>query len=176
MIGNDVIDLKQTRVESNWQRKGFLQKLFTLDEQLLIATSSNSEMTVWLLWSMKEAAYKIYNRQTSLRKYIPKKLICTIIYHNNTIASGHVFCEGRTYYTKSYLSPNSIHTMATALLVDLDRVVEIEKKNVIKDSNGIPYVVTEPGKKRQAVSISHHGRFEKVVAIETNKTNYFIMQ
>ena len=29
MIGNDVIDLQQSRQESNWQRKGFLEKLFT---------------------------------------------------------------------------------------------------------------------------------------------------
>ncbi|WP_332368793.1 hypothetical protein [Spirosoma telluris] len=30
MIGNDIVDLTQAKQESNWQRKGFLHKLFTL--------------------------------------------------------------------------------------------------------------------------------------------------
>ena len=28
MIGNDIVDLVQARFQSNWKRKGFVQKLF----------------------------------------------------------------------------------------------------------------------------------------------------
>ena len=56
MIGNDIIDLSLAKIESNWQRKGFLEKQFTAKEQQLILEAPNSFVMVWRLWSMKEAA------------------------------------------------------------------------------------------------------------------------
>ena len=64
MIGNDIVDLALTRKENNWKRNGFLDKIFTVKEQILITNSENPEFTVWNLWSRKEATYKIINRQT----------------------------------------------------------------------------------------------------------------
>ncbi len=60
MIGNDVVDLALAKVESNWQRKGYLDKLFTTKEQNLIFCSENPTIMVWILWSRKEAVYKIH--------------------------------------------------------------------------------------------------------------------
>ncbi|OXA98159.1 phosphopantetheinyl transferase [Flavobacterium oncorhynchi] len=164
MIGNDVIDIQQTRQESNWRRKGFIQKLFTLDEQLLISNATNPEITVWLLWSMKEAAYKIYNRQTKIREYIPQKLVCSIASQNQNTAAGIVTCFENIYYTKTILSKDNIHTIAVNLLDNLNNVKEIEGKSILKDKNGIPYLLTSQNTV-QEVSVSHHGRFEKVVTI-----------
>ena len=56
MIGNDIIDLSVAKLESNWQRRGFLEKQFTEEEQQLILTASNPFVLVWKFWSMKEAA------------------------------------------------------------------------------------------------------------------------
>ena len=165
MIGNDVVDLWQSRQESNWQRKGFLEKLFTAEEQLLIKCHLNHEMMVWMLWSMKEAAYKIYNRETKIREYIPKKLVCSNInFATNSGIQGQVNCYENQYYTKTYLNNDYIHTIAANTLEDLKNAIEIENKNIIKDEYGIPYLRILPDK-FQDVSISHHGRFEKVVTI-----------
>ncbi|MEO7976861.1 4'-phosphopantetheinyl transferase superfamily protein [Flavobacterium sp.] len=165
MIGNDVVDLWQTRHESNWQRKGFLEKLFTNQEQLLINHHSDPEIMVWLLWSMKEAVYKIYNRETKIRAYIPKNLVCSnISFLNNNSIHGQVNCNENRYYTKSYLDNDYIHTIATNTPGDLNNAVEIENKNIKKDEYGIPYLQMLPDKLHD-VSISHHGRFEKVVTI-----------
>lgn len=169
MIGNDVIDLLQSRKESNWQRKGLIEKLFTAEEQLLIATTVNPELMLWTLWSMKEAAYKVYNRKTKIRAYIPKKLVCSIKPENLNLESGNfngnVICSGNIYYTKTILSADSIHTIAVSNLENLNDVIEIERQSVIKDQNGIPFLVAS--NKKQDVSISNHGRFEKVVAINS---------
>ena len=166
MIGNDVIDLQQSRQESNWQRKGFIEKLFTTNEQSLIAEDSNPEMMVWLLWSMKEAAYKIHNRKTKIREYIPQKLNCSFISGNkNTIVMGEVFCSGNIYHTKTMLSEEIIYTIAATSINDLENAIEIENKGIFKDENGIPYLLDSVSNTFQAVSISHHGRFEKVVAV-----------
>lgn len=164
MIGNDVIDILQSRQESNWQRKGFIQKIFTPEEQLLISKATNPEIMVWQLWSMKEAAYKIYNRQTRIREYIPQKLICSITSQNQNTATGIVTCFENVYYTKTTLSKDYIHSIAANLLDHLNNVTEIERKSILKDKNGIPYLLTSQNI-IQDVSVSHHGRFEKVVTI-----------
>lgn len=166
MIGNDVIDLQQSRQESNWKRKGFIEKLFTTEEQVLITKDPDPETLVWVLWSMKEAAYKIYNRQTKIREYIPKKLVCEIISKSNSNILGQVICLDNCYYTKTILSEESIHTLALISSDNFDNVIEIENKGISKDKNGIPYFSDSISDIFQAVSISHHGKFEKVVMIK----------
>jgi len=165
MIGNDIVDIIQSRHESNWQRKGFIQKLFTANEQLMISNALDPEISVWLFWSMKEAAYKIYNRQTRQREYIPKKLICSVLSQDNNCMIGKVNCAQNVYYTKTIFLKESIHTIAVNSLDDLENVIEIENKDIIKDNNGIPYLCNFLSNTFQDVSISHHGRFEKVVTI-----------
>ena len=67
MIGNDIIDLSLAKIESNWQRRGFLEKQFTANEQKLILAAKNSFVLVWKFWSMKEAAYEVYVQQNEIR-------------------------------------------------------------------------------------------------------------
>lgn len=162
MIGNDVVDIIQSRKEGNWQREGFIQKIFTHKEKLLITQATEPEIMVWLLWSMKEAAYKIYNRQTKIREYIPKKLQCTLLSQNHDYILGQVLCLENIYYTKTILNKDEIYTIAVSNLHDFDQVVEIEKKDITKDKHGIPYLKSDIF---QDVSVSNHGRFEKVVTL-----------
>ena len=52
MIGNDIIDLKLAAIQSNWQRKGFLNKIFTEEEQRVILNSDNAFQLVWYLFAL----------------------------------------------------------------------------------------------------------------------------
>ncbi len=162
MIGNDIVDLAQSRLESRWSRKGLIEKLFTPQEQQLIRNYHDPEIMVWLLWSMKEAAYKIYNRQTKIREFSPQKLKCNLISINAIEAFGEVSCLQNKYYTQTIISTENIHSIATNTLENLNNVIEIEKKGIIKDKFGIPYLTTSTITFKN-VSISNHGRFEKVV-------------
>lgn len=163
MIGNDIIDLAQSRIESNWQRKGFIEKLFTADEQLLIKNYAEPEIMVWLLWSMKEAAYKIYNRHTKIREFSPKKLSCSLESLTSQNTSGRVICDKRIYHTKTFLSLENIHTIAVDNQKNINNVIEVQNQEIVKDENGIPYLKTLNS--LQDISISHHGRFQKWVVI-----------
>ncbi|RZJ52684.1 MAG: 4-phosphopantetheinyl transferase family protein [Flavobacterium sp.] len=165
MIGNDVVDLAQTRIDSKWQRSGFIDKLFTDAEQKLIKSHHDSEIMIWLLWSMKEAAYKIYNQQTKIREYAPKKISCSINIVNSNNAEGYVEYDKNKYYTKTIITPEYIHTVAVKAPGDFYNIIEIEKKGIVKDENGIPYIKSSNLNKKNNVSVSHHGRFEHVVAI-----------
>lgn len=165
MIGNDIVDLVQSRKDSNWRRRGFVTKIFNENEQLLIANSHNPEIVVWLLWSMKEAAYKIWNRETRNRKYAPNKLICSIVKKSCDSAVGEVVCEGSHYYTNTIVNPDFIHTIAVKVFDHLDHVVELERCQVVKDPLGLPGIATEGRRELLPVSISNHGRFEKIVGV-----------
>ncbi|MEW7279680.1 4'-phosphopantetheinyl transferase superfamily protein [Aquimarina sp. 2201CG1-2-11] len=109
MIGNDIIDLQLAAQESDWQRKGFLQKIFTASEQNLILSSKNYFQVVWRLWSMKESAYKIHVQQHSKRFFAPQKFECFIQSKTN----GMVCFDSTKYLTTSVTTPQYIYSIAT---------------------------------------------------------------
>lgn len=126
MIGNDIVDLKLASIESNWQRKGFLNKVFTKKEQALILNATNPFIMVWLLWSMKESAYKIYVQQYGQRFFAPKKLECYLINNFN----GMVLINNTTYKTQSVITNDCIYT--TAILLE-SRKEMIHKRFAINE-------------------------------------------
>ena len=102
MIGNDIIDLKFTQ-QSHWNRPRYLNKLFSQKEQQQIFNASEPSKKVWLLWSMKEAAYKLY-LQTSNSKpfYNPKAFECC--FENKPKVTFKEFrCEITSKITNNYI-------------------------------------------------------------------------
>lgn len=156
MIGNDVVDLQLAAMESDPKRKGFLDKLFTSAEQAAIANSPDPETTVWVLWSMKEAAYKIFNRQTGTRAFMPLRLETKILHDGD----GEVRCGVTVYYTQTTLDNGIIYTVAVNDPNNFSVVAEAGYDEVIKDIRGLPYV---NGKQ---ASVSHHGKSVKAVFLQ----------
>lgn len=163
MIGNDVIDIAQSRTDSNWQRKGFIERLFTDTEQATINSHDNPEIMIWVLWSMKEAAYKIYNRETDLRAFIPLRLICSNITENKSGFTGRVECAGKTYFTETYFNGKMIHTVALTTKNGFDNIKELPGHKVFKNSKGHPFAYIPGYTLPQPVSRSHHGKYQKSV-------------
>ncbi len=114
MIGNDIVDLVQAKLESNWRRKGFLDKLFTVHEQQLIHAASNPDQMVWLLWSMKESAYKLSVQSRGLRIFAPKKIACFVNELTETSVEGSVSYNGEYYKTQSIITSQYIASVALA--------------------------------------------------------------
>lgn len=164
MIGNDVIDLALAKKESNWQRKGFLDKIFTPKEKLLISNSDNPEITVWNLWSRKEAAYKIYNRQTQVRAFMPKQLECFDIETANGIIYGKVACNNNIYFTKTTITLEYIETEAVINTADFDRIKIVDSSDKIIKIDGIPNYFDPEQRIWKPISKSHHGRFERIIS------------
>jgi phosphopantetheinyl transferase (holo-ACP synthase) len=165
MIGNDIVDLALARKESNWKRKGFLDKIFTNKEQLLILNAKNSEVMVWNLWSRKEAVYKIYNRQTGIRRYFPLQFECFDLEIINGIIFGKVSIKDSVYFTKTEINPEFVNTIAIKNVTDFDAIKTLENRKYIKKSNGIPSYFETEKLVSKPVSISHHGRFEQIITI-----------
>lgn len=181
MIGNDIVDLKQAAKDSNWQRPRFLDKVFTTKEQQLIFSAKNQHQLVWLLWSMKEAAYKLNVQQFGKRFFNPKKMIC------NTLSetSGIVKIGNVSYFTTSIITEDYIYTIATLEVVKdyKSKCFKVENsaykfqsevlKNrffeafPIKDSSleirknevGVPKLFQDDKLLDYSFSLTHHGRF-----------------
>lgn len=162
MIGNDIIDLQLAGQESRWQRKGFLNKLFTAHEQEMILQAAVPETMVWLLWSCKEAVYKIVNRRTQVRFYAPQRFICSLPEYDTTTAAGTCCYEGQRYSFSSFLTENSIHTIAVKYDSFFEHLTvsteETAFGSIQKNQDGIPYLLTS-SHAAIPVSVSHHGRY-----------------
>ncbi len=165
MIGNDIVDLALARKESNWKRKGFLDKIFTEKEQLLITNAKNSEVMVWTLWSKKEAVYKIYNRQTLIRGYFPLQLECFDLQTIAGNAIGKVSIKNKVYYTKTTITSQFINTIAVENLKDFETIKTLKNRKNIKKTSGIPSLFTKKNSVPRPLSISHHGKFERIITI-----------
>ena len=161
MIGNDIVDLALARKESNWKRNRFLDKIFTTKEQFLILNSEDPEIMVWNLWSRKEAAYKIYNRQTQIRGYFPLQLEC--IYENQNL--GTVSINDKLYFTETTMDADCVYTIAVAENNIFNSIETISSDITIEKINGIPYIKIKQTQLLKPVSISHHGRFWRVISL-----------
>lgn len=176
MLGNDVVDLDLAAKESNWQRRGYLDKLFTLPEQELITEAENPSVMVWTLWSMKEAAYKAENRMTGRRVFAPKQLEGRILLSQGT---GQVRSANQTFSIASSRCGSRLHTTAqvtsgqalvmhTCYLKNTARYREdfnlacadyLLKKN----KDGLPVLIDRHTGKVYIASVSHHGRYLAVI-------------
>ncbi len=162
MIGNDIVDLVLARKESDWKRKGYLDKIFAPNEQLLIANAVIPDAMVWNLWSRKEAAYKIYNRETGIRGYFPLRLTC--FYENETW--GMVFIDEKKYFTKTIISEDCIHSVAVSKKEYFKAIIALNPNEKISKKNGIPFIIDAQTHEEKPVSISHHGRFWEAITIK----------
>lgn len=183
MIGNDIVDLKMAALESNWKRPRFLDKVFSNEEQWLILNSVNQSQMVWLLWSMKEAAYKIYVQQYGERIFNPKKLRCELV----SKREGLVNFNGNQYATKSEIRDDFINTLAYSeepkttiihrfkikessykiqshtakqkLLKAFSELkkVSIKKLEIKNNKNSVPRLFYDGNKQNDSFSIAHHG-------------------
>lgn len=57
-LGNDAVDLDDPRCQGKASNDRFLARVFSPEEVLAIRSSDDPELTVWLFWAGKEAAFK----------------------------------------------------------------------------------------------------------------------
>lgn len=185
MLGNDIIDLEETKRTTNWQRPGFLDKVFSQTEQAEIKKSKTPFELVWRLWSMKESAYKISIKYGYERSFKPASILCNLL----TKKKGWVTIGALTLETETKMNVHYIFTVASvknipsisstilkiqehnrkaqrntiynAILKQVALETECEKNqlNIGKTSENIPYISYKNKQLEKSVSISHHGKY-----------------
>jgi phosphopantetheinyl transferase (holo-ACP synthase) len=177
MIGNDIVDLQLAKIESNWQRKGFLEKQFTQKEQKEILTSEKPFLKVWLFWSMKEAAYKCYTQKHQKRFFAPQKFECSLVSED----LGTVSFATAKFYTTTFLNTFYTYTIAeenkeglsvfssigSPQTIDKDLKLKLAEKTGVshqeieqrKSFVGAPSYYHKEKLLTSSCSISHHGNY-----------------
>ncbi|MBT8243645.1 MAG: 4-phosphopantetheinyl transferase family protein [Winogradskyella sp.] len=181
MVGNDIVDIAKAKKESNWQRPRFLDKLFTSKEQQIIHRSDNPFIMVWRLWSMKEAAYKLYTQINPSRFYNPKRFECEIKEKGSVVNFKNFKCYVETKITSDFimseasLKPSKLKSeviqlksrnikssslflkekLTNSILENFG--IEKDKLTLKKDNYGIPIV--EFNTNKLYVSLTHHGNY-----------------
>lgn len=143
MIGNDIVDFVQAHKDSNWRRRGWLDKIFVPEEQKWIENTDNPDHMVWLLWSMKEAVYKAHQRTLQhAPRYNPKSFVCSSLATTNSFlktgqsqSKGRIYTAGYCYETTSVMTTDFVHTTAclTTFLIGkkVAKVIENPKTTAI---------------------------------------------
>jgi phosphopantetheinyl transferase (holo-ACP synthase) len=185
MIGNDIIDIRYTKLYHNFQRIGYLQKIYTKAEQELINTSHYRFYTVWRLWSMKESAYKSFIKEGNAPFFNPVKLRCSI--ENNQ--AGYVNIGSSEYKVQTIETDDYIfsHTIDDTRPKTSHKLISVEKSDsdyqsitiyntiiayiskriksrdaiieIIKDKNGAPSIYVDKLRLDIDLSITHHGNY-----------------
>jgi len=183
MIGNDIVDLSLAKKQSNWRRRGFLEKVFSRDEQVMISGSSAPDTLVWRLWSMKESAYKAQVRIEKSIQINPKSFECQIL----SETQGLVKNGKNNYHTVSEVTKDFIHTRASSsesdvgvfsnvihmdlCLLQSDQIykalisfvascrLDLTDLELIRNSLGVPELFSKGNRTQVLCSLSHHGRY-----------------
>ncbi|HET8754187.1 MAG TPA: 4'-phosphopantetheinyl transferase superfamily protein [Salinimicrobium sp.] len=190
MIGNDIIDLKLAAIQTNWKRKGFLDKILSKTEQEQIWNSPEPGKLLWRFWSMKEAAYKAHQRFFNLAPALnPIKFQCNI----ETSEKGSVKNDIFEYEVFSEATSEYIYSEAFSVEFKLGKFSKLRKEisaqelknelfqyiskngknekfsglNIQKDNNGIPHIFSAEKRLKTQLSLTHHGRFSAFL-IEDN--------
>ncbi|GHA30828.1 hypothetical protein GCM10007103_10450 [Salinimicrobium marinum] len=183
MIGNDVVDLDLAATQSNWKRKGFLKKVFTTTEKDWILSSEDKDLAVWLLWSMKEAAYKAHQRKYNLRRQLKwLRQECRVSQMNENSASGVVKIEREFYVTQSHIFSGAVFTsaikdtkipvknslfqssseeMKQSFFIEFSHLHHLPKESLTiqKDDKGIPFIYHERTLHPGVFSFTGHGKY-----------------
>lgn len=176
----DLVDLAQARRDSNWQRRGFLDKVFLPDEQQRIRTASDPDRMVWTLWSMKESVYKQHS--AAGRAFVPLQIHCFELDRDSGL--GRVSYQQSCLYTQTQYTQRYILTLAsTAPVFDRARVLGLAESSyasqhgalrqairseaalrygdgaLVKDADGAPYWQQTTTGLNIPLGISHHGHY-----------------
>ena len=184
MVGNDIIDLNETRRSTNWERPRFMDKVFTPKEQSLITNSIDPFTMVWHLWSMKESAYKVFIQCGGSPFFTPTKIECSL----DCLKNGQVKIGALNLKTKTSINAQYIFSTATENSSELETSVfqlpennnkqqskfmydqlflEFSKRNSLdyndlliqKTKTGVPILHYRNKPINTSLSITHHGKY-----------------
>lgn len=179
MLGNDIVDLERANLESNWQRKGYLTKVCTAEEQQLVLNAADPSSTLWIIWTMKEAAYKVINRLTGQRNYAPVTLACQHLQITQNEACAQVMQGKFRILVKTVIHPHFIHSTAVVHESDFHALTmyrnsydtnylqqfnaQCETYQLIKNAAGLPEMIHRDTGKKHLATVSHHGQYLVIV-------------
>jgi phosphopantetheinyl transferase (holo-ACP synthase) len=108
MIGNDVVDIADSDTDAGRLHPRFDGRVFQPSERGLIATSPQPGRTRWLLWALKESAYKAARKEEPTTVFSPVRFVATL----QDEASAFVCAGDRRFQASISCGPGYVHAVA----------------------------------------------------------------
>jgi len=108
MIGNDVVDLADPDADPGRLHPRFDGRVFDPSERALIAASTQPGRTRWILWALKESAYKAARKEEPATVFSPARFVVS----RQDAASAIVCACGRRFRASISCGPGYVHAVA----------------------------------------------------------------
>ena len=179
MLGNDIIDLHYTKLNTDWTRSGWLNKVCTQEEQDDIYKSDNPFLRTWRIWSMKESAYKIAIQKGYRHALNPTKFITSIsndkygiVHYDNEKIITNTETNKEFIYTIGSEEKSDLALAYSGFVTDLDVLKQSllirisnsysydhKKLEIRSNKNRVPAVYYANQPLHFYISMSHHGKY-----------------
>lgn len=110
MLGNDIIDLEEVLHSGQAKRVGFQERICTLAELSPLQRFFSRELSIWILWALKESAYKCYIQAGGLPVFAPKKFTVAVETISELQVSAHLHTPVGQF--KGQIQVNSTYLIA----------------------------------------------------------------
>lgn len=112
MLGNDIIDLQNVLSTGQARRRGFQERVGHPSEFGQLPSHLSLEVKTWVLWAIKESAYKCYIQAGESPIFAPKKFIFVLNEWQGEVLRGLTqtpteLLKSRVQVTKNYVIAES---------------------------------------------------------------------
>lgn len=170
MIGNDIVDLDLARQSSDIFRPRYFEKILNASELNFVENSKNQFLYFWRIWTLKEAAYKAFQRLLLFDDFFNPSLFSTkmindemasVSFQNQSLDFETETNSDFIYSWTSSVQHNVLGYSKFKVLAKLNQDLSSKSFDVNKDINGLPFA--KIFQQKTPISISHHGRFYALV-------------
>lgn len=163
-IGNDIIFWRKAKNQHQKLRSRSLNKIFQEHEINYIQSADKPILAFWHLWSVKESAYKAWQRQQKTKPiFNPRSFVChNITLHLVKVCNVGFLCEVKTIYTPDYIYSECLYKhrrtkifKSSEAFLYFKNYWEQKGLSVIKEKYNIPSLYDEQKNIHYPVSLSH---------------------
>ncbi|MFN2261578.1 MAG: 4'-phosphopantetheinyl transferase superfamily protein [Psychroflexus sp.] len=172
MIGNDIVDLNLARTSSNIFRPRYFDKILNTSELNFIQKSQNKFLCFWRIWTLKETAYKAFQRHFLFDDFYNPSLfsseiinseLALVSFRNQTL---EIKSETNSSYIYSWtkaenIQENIIGNTKAEVFEKLNKALNLASFSLKKDKKALPY--SEIFHKKTPISNTHHGQFYAII-------------
>jgi len=171
LVGNDIIDWSIAKTQHQKLRPRCLEKLFHLDEIDIIHNSDDPLQSFWVLWSIKESAYKAWQRVMQTNPvFNPKAFQIMTFKGHESCASSEVRLNDFLVNTNTEITNNYIYSYCNSTAISNEIYSNTSKDSIYnnflkknwvlkKQHFNIPELVHVKTRQKIPVSITQDGRF-----------------
>lgn len=176
IIGNDIIDWQNAKKQLHKLRIRCLEKLFNTSEIHYINNHNLPILAFWHLWSVKESAYKAWQRLENTKSvFNPNAFCCQDIQsHLVRVVNGGFSCQVVTVFNSAYIysqcqskSLNFKILKSNFEFLNFKNQREKQGWHIQKTSNNIPNLFDPKHNIQKPLSISHDNEFTAVCWVDS---------